>query len=58
MNSEKIVDDFVEAIKAEVAGLFGKPTDVIGFSEIGRGVARALLPVIGKKEICFFDEKK
>ena len=57
MNSEKSVDDFVEAVRAEVAGPFGKPTDVIGFSEVGKDVARALLPVIGEKEICFFDEE-
>ena len=57
MNSEKIVDDFVEAVREEVAEPFGKPTDVIGFSEVGKEVARALLPVIGKKEICFFDEE-
>ena len=55
MNSEKVVDDFVEAVRVEVAEPFGKPTDVIGFSEVGKGVARALLPVIGEKEICFFD---
>ena len=30
---------------------------MIGFSEVGKDVARALLPVIGKKEICFFDEE-
>ena len=57
MNSEKIVDDFVEAVRAEVAEPFGKPTDVIGFSEVGKEIARALLPVICKKEICFFDEE-
>ena len=57
MNSEKIVDDFVEAVREEIAEPFGKPTDVIGFSEVGKEIARALLPVIGKKEICFFDEE-
>ena len=57
MNSEKIVDDFVEAIKTEIAEPFGRPTDVIGFSEVGKEIARALLPVIGKKEICFFDNE-
>lgn len=57
MNSEKIVDDFVEVIKAEVVEPFNKPTDVIGFSEVGKNVARALLPVVGEKEICFFDEE-
>lgn len=49
--------DFVGAIKAEIVEPFGKPTDIIGFGEVGQNVAKTLLPVIGEKEICFFDEE-
>ena len=57
MDGDETGINIVEAVKAEVEEPFGKPTDVIGFSEVGKDVARALLPVIGKKEICFFDEE-
>ena len=36
---------------------YGKPTDVIGFGLVGRKIANVLLPMIGEKEICFFDEE-
>ena len=49
--------DFVGAIKAEIVEPFGRPTDIIGLGEVGRNVAKTLLPVIGEKEICFFDEE-
>ena len=57
MDDKETGIDFVKAIKTEIAEPFRRPTDVIGFSEVGKNVARALLPVIGEKEICFFDEK-
>lgn len=36
---------------------FDKPTDIIGFSETGKAIAKTICPLIGRKEICFFDEK-
>ena len=57
MDDKETGIDFVKAIKTEIAEPFGRPTDVIGFSKVGKDVARALLPVIGEKEICFFDEE-
>ena len=35
--------------------LFGLPTDVIGFSGVGKEVAVALAEMVGRKEVCFFD---
>ena len=32
--------DFVGAIKAEIVEPFGKPTDIIGFGEVGQNVAK------------------
>ena len=52
-----MIEDFIKVIRVEVAEPFGKPTDVIGFSEVGKDVARVLLPVIGEKEICFLMRK-
>lgn len=34
----------------------GSPTDIIGFDKVGRSIARTLEPIIGRGEICFFDE--
>jgi hypothetical protein len=36
---------------------FDKPTDIIGFGEAGKAIAETICPLIGRKEICFFDEK-
>ena len=47
----------VDVILKEIKNPYGRPTDVIGFGSCGREVADALLPIIGQKEICFFDEK-
>ena len=49
--------NIVDAILKEIEAPYGRPTDVIGFGPAGRSVADALLPVVGQKEICFFDEK-
>ena len=49
--------DIVNAVLAEIEEPYGRPTDVIGFASEGRTIANALLPIIGQKEICFFDEK-
>ena len=35
--------------------LYGKPTDIIGFNKTGKELANALEPLIGNKEICFYD---
>ena len=48
--------DVVDAILKGVEDPYGRPTDIIGFGSSGRKIADALLPVIGQKEICFFDE--
>lgn len=49
--------DVVNAVLAEIENLYGRPTDIIGFASEGRNIADALLPIVGQKEICFFDEK-
>ncbi|MBQ9029487.1 hypothetical protein IJ114_01815 [Candidatus Saccharibacteria bacterium] len=48
--------DIINAVLAEVEEPYGHPTDIIGFASEGKGIANALLPIIGQKEICFFDE--
>lgn len=48
--------DIVDAILKRVEDPYGRPTDIIGFGSSGRKIADALLPVVGQKEICFFDE--
>lgn len=35
---------------------FNRPTDIIGFETEGKSIAKAILSIIGIKEICFFDE--
>lgn len=49
--------DIVEVVLKEIEYPYGRPTDVIGFGPLGRDVANALLPIVGQKEICFFDER-
>ena len=44
-------------IKNTIEYPFDRPTDIIGFEAEGKSIARAILPIIGIKEICFFDEK-
>lgn len=44
-------------IKDTIESPFNRPTDIIGFEAEGKSIARAILPIIGIKEICFFDEK-
>ena len=48
--------NIVEVVLKEIEYPYGRPTDVIGFGPLGRDVANALLPIVGQKEICFFDE--
>ena len=48
--------DIVDVVLKEIKDPYGRPTDVIGFGPLGRNVANALLPIVGQKEICFFDE--
>lgn len=49
--------DVIKAILREFREPFGRPTDIIGFDIIGKNIANDILPIIGQKEICFFDEK-
>ena len=48
--------DIVDAILEKIKDPYGRPTDIIGFGLSGKNIAGALLPVVGQKEICFFDE--
>lgn len=34
--------------------IWGKPTDIVGFGEIGRALAKKLDGIVGRKEICYF----
>ena len=49
-----------DAIKSEIIKSvecpYGKPTDIIGFGEVGKNIANAICLIVGKKEICFYDE--
>lgn len=38
--------------------LYGKPTDIIGFGALGKEIANSLAPLVGKKEICYYDFNK
>lgn len=38
--------------------LFDKPTDIIGFGEIGHALARKLDGIIGRREICYYSHNK
>ena len=49
--------DIADAVLKEIKNPYGRPTDVIGFGPLGKSVANVLLPIVGQKEICFFDEK-
>ncbi len=49
--------EIVDAVLRVVEEPFGRPTDIIGFGLIGKNIANDILPIIGQKEICFFDEK-
>lgn len=57
MSKGQLSLDVKTAIKNEFKNPFGKPTDIIGFSTVGRKIAESLAPLIDQKEICFFDEK-
>lgn len=48
--------DIADAILKKVEDPYGRPTDIIGFDLSGKSIADALLPIVGQKEICFFDE--
>lgn len=52
---------FDHLIRQKIEELFdqpyGKPTDIIGFRNDGKIIAEAIAPMIGEKEVCFFDEK-
>ena len=53
------MSDLVAKIREDFGdSLFGRPTDIIGFSDRGRELAEKLEPLIGVKEICFFDYNK
>lgn len=43
-------------IKNTIESPFNRPTDIIGFEVEGKSIAKTILPIIGIKEICFFDE--
>lgn len=43
-------------ILSNINSPFGRPTDIIGFQELGRLIADEICSIIGEKEICFFDE--
>ena len=49
--------DIAKTVLREFKEPFGRPTDIIGFGLIGKNIANDILPIIGQKEICFFDEK-
>lgn len=49
--------DIVGVILKEIKEPYGRPADVIGFGTSGKNIANALLPIVGQKEICFFDKK-
>lgn len=38
--------------------MFNKPTDIIGFGEIGHALARKLDGIVGRKEICYYSRNK
>lgn len=54
---EKIAKYMNAIIKAKwwKEKLFGIPTDIIGFDDLGKKLAVNLEPLVSKKEICFFD---
>lgn len=48
--------DWSEELVGE--NLWDKPTDIIGFGAIGHALARRLLPLVGKKEICYYSRQQ
>ncbi|MBR5027101.1 hypothetical protein IKX64_00695 [Candidatus Saccharibacteria bacterium] len=38
--------------------MFGKPTDIIGFGEIGHALAKKLDGLVGREEICYYSHRK
>lgn len=38
--------------------LWDKPTDIIGFGEIGHALAQRLVPLVGRKEICYYSHNQ
>lgn len=38
--------------------MYGKPTDIIGFGEIGQCLAKKLDGLVGRKEICYYSRHK
>lgn len=38
--------------------LLDKPTDIIGFGEIGHSLAQKLEPLVGRKEICYYSHSQ
>lgn len=46
-------ESLIAQVKTAIANPYGRPTDLIGFK---KDIANALIPVISRKEICFFDE--
>lgn len=38
--------------------LWDKPTDIIGFGEIGHSLAEKLVPLVGHKEICYYSHNQ
>lgn len=51
------VDYIKNTIEKNIENPYNKPTDIIGFGEVGKNLANSLSGVINEKEICFFDEK-
>ena len=43
-------------VEETTAHPYGRPTDIIGFSNNGKSIARMLAPIVSVKEVCFFDE--
>ena len=47
-------------IKNKIIEIFdnpiGKPTDIIGWNDNGKKIAKTISPIISEREICFFDE--
>lgn len=56
-SDNQLLQKIETAINKEFKNPFGRPTDIIGFGAVGRKIAESLAPLVGRKEICFFDEK-
>ena len=56
MNTSTKINQLVHQIKTDFDNdCYGRPTDIIGFSKIGKNLALALQSIIDPKEICFYD---